>query len=83
MECLKMSLKDKGPSDRLLEVEKILQEISPHHINLHILMTYQLAKLFLKVSAIQDESSEAGLAKASQMSHQAHSYLRKSIHKSN
>ena len=49
---LELTIKEKGPADRLQALLKLAKEIKPVHKNLYVLLTYKLAKLLTVVSAI-------------------------------
>ncbi len=49
---LELTIKDKGPADRLQALLKLAKEIKPLHKNLYVMLTYKVAKLLTVVSAI-------------------------------
>ena len=75
---LELNIKEKSIKDRIIALEAVLKEIQPVHLNLYVLLTYKVAKLYSKACNNHDESIMQGLGLANGMVSKAREYLTKS-----
>ena len=78
---LELSIREKSINDRIKALEAVLKEIQPTHLNLYVLLTYKVAKLYSKACNNHDESIMQGLGLANGMVKKARDYLEKSKRK--
>lgn len=75
---LELSIREKSINDRIKALEAVLKEIQPTHLNLYVLLTYKVAKLYSKACNNHDESIMQGLGLANGMVMKARDHLKKS-----